>query len=207
MDLPPSYWDNTVLATATEDFLIDNLPAGSIFAFLWSFLLSFSLQWIGFAIAWMLSTSHAGRFGARAGLGKSLGLGPSIRRRQLTSVLPGVALVQLGLSFRQRADEMNSGAEVPWPSPEDEHVTNALPAQTGGVTNSTGPGYSDSAVYSYQTIALNEWVAMILVGTFLFVGGEVLIRYSRVDDGWVVLVHDQPAGLLARQALGILDPR
>jgi hypothetical protein len=62
---------------------------------------------------------------------------------------------------------MNSGGEVPWPLPEDESVTNALPAPTGGATNSTAPDYPDNTSFTYQTIALNEWVAMILVGTMV----------------------------------------
>jgi len=121
----------------------------------------------------MLSTSHAGRFGARAGLGKSWRI--DLRQTWLTPSLPGVALVQLGLSFRQRADEMNNRGEAPYPLPEDESVANALPAPTGGATNSTVTDYPDSTVSTYQTIALNEWVAMILVSTmFLFLGGEYL---------------------------------
>lgn len=57
---------------------------------------------------------------------------------------------------------MNSNGEAPYPLPEDE---NAFPTPTGGVTNSTSPDYQDSAPLTYQTIALNEWVAMILVST------------------------------------------
>ena len=116
----------------------------------------------------MLSTSHAGRFGARAGLGKF-----SVQQSdddRLTSPLPGVAFVQLGLSFRQRADEMNNSGEAPYPLPEDESVTNAFPAPTGGMTNSTASDYGDSAPFTYQTIALNEWVAMILVSTVVSLG-------------------------------------
>jgi len=149
------------LATTNEDFLIDNLPAGSIFAFLWSLLLSFSLQWIGFAIAWMLSTSHAGRLGARAGLGEPWRI--DLMMNMAHFALPGGALVQVGLSFRQRADGMTGGGDVPFPLPEDESVTNALPIPTGGVTNSTMADYPDGTASTYQTIALNEWVAMILV--------------------------------------------
>jgi len=69
---------------------------------------------------------------------------------------------------------MNNSGEVPFPLPEDESVTNA-PAPTGGVTNSTVPDYPDSTASTYQTIALNEWVAMILVRPWaLFLGGEYL---------------------------------
>ena len=87
---------------------------------------------------------------------------------RLTPLL-GVAFVQLGLSFRQRADEMNSGGEAPYPMPEDESVTN-FPASTGGATNSTVPDYQDGAPFTYQTIALNEWVAMILVSSIVSFG-------------------------------------
>lgn len=56
---------------------------------------------------------------------------------------------------------MNNSGEAPY-LPEDESVTNVSPAPTGGVTNSTVIDYPDSTASTYQTIALNEWVAMIL---------------------------------------------
>lgn len=64
---------------------------------------------------------------------------------------------------------MNSGGEAPYPLPEDESVTNS-PAPTGGATNSTVPDYQDGGPFTYQTIALNEWVAMILVSSIVSLG-------------------------------------
>jgi len=62
---------------------------------------------------------------------------------------------------------MNGSGEAPYPLPEDESVTNALPVPTGGMTNSTASDYQDGVPFTYQTIALNEWVAMILVSTMV----------------------------------------
>lgn len=88
--------------------------------------------------------------------------------------------MQVGLSFRQRADGMTNGGEAPYPLPEDESVTNAYPIPTGGVTNSTIIDYPDSTASTYQTIALNEWVAMILVSPWsILLGGECLTTFLR----------------------------
>ncbi|KAG8823673.1 hypothetical protein FRC17_009257 [Serendipita sp. 399] len=68
-DNAPPYWDNTVLTTAGDDFLVDSIPTGNIFGFIGALVVSSFLEWIGFILAFVLSQTHAGRYGARAGLG------------------------------------------------------------------------------------------------------------------------------------------
>lgn len=34
-DTAPPYWENTIVATTPDDFLIDSIPAGTIMAFIW----------------------------------------------------------------------------------------------------------------------------------------------------------------------------
>ncbi|KAG8820230.1 hypothetical protein FRC19_009035 [Serendipita sp. 401] len=68
-DNAPPYWENTVLTTVGDDFLVDSIPTGSIYGFIGALLVSTFLEWIGFVIAFILSQTHGGRYGARAGLG------------------------------------------------------------------------------------------------------------------------------------------
>jgi hypothetical protein len=65
--------------------IIDHLPTGSVFSFLWNLLISISFQFVGFLLTYLLHTTHAARFGSRAGL--------------------GVTLIQYGFALRSRQEE------------------------------------------------------------------------------------------------------
>jgi hypothetical protein len=65
--------------------IVDNLPTGSVFSFLWNLLISISFQFVGFLLTYLLHTTHAARFGSRAGL--------------------GVTLIQYGFALRSRPEE------------------------------------------------------------------------------------------------------
>lgn len=51
-DAVPPYWETTVHAPFSPDsageMIIDNLPTGSLFSFLWNMLVSISFQFVGF---------------------------------------------------------------------------------------------------------------------------------------------------------------
>ncbi|KLO17153.1 hypothetical protein SCHPADRAFT_868676 [Schizopora paradoxa] len=74
-DAVPPYWETTIHAPAMgsqDEPLIDGIPAGSIFSFAWNFLISISFQFVGFMVTYLLHTSHASKYGSRAGLGVTL---------------------------------------------------------------------------------------------------------------------------------------
>ncbi|KAF9513310.1 hypothetical protein BS47DRAFT_1344362 [Hydnum rufescens UP504] len=58
--------------SAGWDMIIDSLPVGSVFAFLWNLLVSVSFQFVGFLLTYLLHTTHASKYGSRAGLGITL---------------------------------------------------------------------------------------------------------------------------------------
>jgi len=170
-DAVPQYWETTVHAHLPNDFMVDSLPTGSIFAFLWSFILSASLQWVGFMMAYLLHTSHAGRYGSRAGL--------------------GVTMIQFGFYFRARAAEMQSrrsGAAMPSATPTPSASTWADPWDTGsGAAEPTGTEnmYDGSRGHHHmgvtrEIIALHEWTGLFLmtIGWFIFVVS--LLSFYRV---------------------------
>jgi hypothetical protein len=51
---------------------VDDLPAGSPFLFAANLLTSFFFQFVGFLLTYLLHTSHAAKYGSRAGLGLTL---------------------------------------------------------------------------------------------------------------------------------------
>ena len=90
-DAVPPYWETTIHAPSTGsgpgDVMIDALPTGSLFSFLWNMLVSISFQFVGFLLTYLLHTTHAAKLGSRAGL--------------------GITLIQYGFAMRGRAEEWN----------------------------------------------------------------------------------------------------
>jgi len=75
-DVVPPYWETTVHAPISlepgADMIIDDLPSGSFWIFGLNLFISFFFQFIGFLLTYLLHTSHAAKFGSRAGLGLTL---------------------------------------------------------------------------------------------------------------------------------------
>ena len=66
----PPYWETTVVAPSEPgEMIVDDLPTGSVLIFAFNLFTSFFFQFLGFVITYFLSTTHAARYGARAGLG------------------------------------------------------------------------------------------------------------------------------------------
>ncbi|KAJ2922880.1 hypothetical protein H1R20_g14263, partial [Candolleomyces eurysporus] len=75
-DAVPPYWETTIHAPASfepgADMIIDDLPTGNFIIFAMNFIISWFFQFVGFFLTYMLHTSHAAKFGSRAGLGLTL---------------------------------------------------------------------------------------------------------------------------------------
>jgi len=75
-DAVPPYWETTIHAPAGldpgSDMIVDNLPTGSFLIFCLNVFISFFFQFVGFLLTYLLHTSHAAKFGSRAGLGLTL---------------------------------------------------------------------------------------------------------------------------------------
>jgi len=74
-DAVPPYWETTIHAPGLDpgsDMIIDDLPTGSFLIFCLNVFISFFFQFVGFLLTYLLHTSHAAKFGSRAGLGLTL---------------------------------------------------------------------------------------------------------------------------------------
>lgn len=75
-DAVPPYWETTIHAPAGlepgADMIIDDLPTGSFLIFCLNVFISFFFQFVGFLLTYLLHTSHAAKYGSRAGLGLTL---------------------------------------------------------------------------------------------------------------------------------------
>ncbi|KAG0336773.1 hypothetical protein BG000_006193 [Podila horticola] len=71
LDVSPAYYETTVMAPGFSDdeVLVDGLPVGSMFGFMWNMIISMSFQFVGFFLTYLLHTSHSTKNGSKMGLG------------------------------------------------------------------------------------------------------------------------------------------
>ncbi|KAL1405755.1 hypothetical protein Q8F55_007428 [Vanrija albida] len=105
-DAVPPYWDTTVVLPSAsspfgplhssvngDEILIDGMPGGNFFGFLWNLVVSGAFQFVGFLLTYVLHTTHAAKYGSRAGL--------------------GVTLVKFGFQLRDQAIELQKTGHFP----------------------------------------------------------------------------------------------
>jgi len=177
-DAVPPYWETTVHAPfssdSSGDMIIDSLPTGSLFSFLWNMLVSISFQFVGFLLTYLLHTSHAARLGSRAGL--------------------GVTLIQYGFALRNRADVVvDAGEGQTWdsfsPSRTSDDSGNYYKnmADALGTANNTSLDISDNPA-SKIADATTEWLSFLLmtVGWFILLTSALgFWRVKRWERGIV----------------------
>ncbi|WWC60740.1 uncharacterized protein I303_103316 [Kwoniella dejecticola CBS 10117] len=112
-DAVPPYWDTTVVLPSSsspfgplsssmsgDEILIDGMPGGNFFGFFWNLIVSFSFQFVGFLLTYVLHTTHAAKYGSRVGL--------------------GMTLISIGLNLRSKAEDLiNTGRFPTDPSDPD----------------------------------------------------------------------------------------
>ncbi|TDL25678.1 hypothetical protein BD410DRAFT_604041 [Rickenella mellea] len=175
-DAVPPYWETTIHAPhlgADDDMIIEGLPSGSLFSFAWNFLISLSFQFVGFMVTYVLHTTHAAKFGSRAGL--------------------GITLIQYGLYSR-------GGAEDATGSGEDGGINfsvRRLVRRSGGLlsarlsmdlpffpSNGTATTYDDpSSIPAGASVlgsSTQDWLSFLLMTAGWFLLLSSLLGYTRV---------------------------
>jgi hypothetical protein len=97
-DAVPPYWETTTIhlpsgvsaSSIPGEMIIEGLATGTLFSFLWNMLVSISFQFVGFLLTFLLHTTHAAKYGSRAGL--------------------GVTLIQYGFALRTRMEDVSDGS-------------------------------------------------------------------------------------------------
>ncbi|THH02407.1 hypothetical protein EW026_g418 [Hermanssonia centrifuga] len=172
-DAVPPYWETTIHAPSAPstlgDMVIDALPTGSLFSFLWNMLVSISFQFVGFLLTYLLHTTHAAKLGSRAGF--------------------GVTLIQYGFAMRSRADE--------WAG-EGEQAVDGWGFQSGGAQPNPTFGTAAEADDYYNNLnstlpasipmepgallgdATTEWLSFFLMTVGWFILLTSLLSFWRV---------------------------
>jgi Protein of unknown function (DUF2370) len=119
--------------------IIDDLPTGSIWVFAFNLVISYFFQVVGFAITYLLHTSHAGKYGALGGF--------------------GLTLIQYGFFYRMAKED----ATVP-----DENGVFGPPLPETGQTSSETMLMESERISSRETIAFVSMITGVLSLAFCF---------------------------------------
>lgn len=185
-DAVPPYWETTVHAPFSPDsigdMIIDSLPTGSLFSFLWNMLVSITFQFVGFLLTYLLHTTHAARLGSRAGL--------------------GITLIQYGFALRSRLEggivEDNSWDET-WKPGDDKPFPTAAEASSNDFYKGYNTSLAQSTVAEEQATLLvadatTEWLSFFLMTVGWFILLTSLLGFWRVKR-WErnIVASQQPA--------------
>lgn len=183
----PPYWETALSGisnalNADGEMVVDGLATGSLFSFLWNLLVSMSFQAIGFLLTYLLHTTHAAKYGSRAGL--------------------GVTLIQYGFSMRSRLDDPDMGAQGGWgwpvpetaaePKPTFDSMDDARKYYEALANNATNPANAtavseyiedaakiDAALRASASTA-TEWLSFALMTCGWFILLTSLLGYWKV---------------------------
>ncbi|PPQ71189.1 hypothetical protein CVT24_010007 [Panaeolus cyanescens] len=185
-DAVPPYWETTIHAPAAldpnADLIIDDLPTGSLLIFCLNVFISFFFQFVGFLLTYLLHTSHAAKYGARAGL--------------------GLTLIQFGLASRGMgfADDTTDGGDSTsgtgtasvngWPAP---------PTPSENILNGTTS--ADPAAYpgEYLSSTSKDWLSFLFMTLGWFLLLTSTIGFWRVKR-WEQSVRTPPVPPTAEEA-------
>ncbi|KAG5644368.1 hypothetical protein DXG03_008596 [Asterophora parasitica] len=182
LDSVPPYFETTVHALSASgapfptdptsgDMIIDDLPTGSVWIFALNLFISYFFQFVGFLFTYLLHTSHAAKFGSRAGL--------------------GLTLIQFGFYSRSGGDSDSSQDDAAkasglfatlqanWSSNITETM-NALAGNSSSISNSTlisdAPAPDDLML---PMITAKDWLALLFMTLGWFIFLTSVLGYAR----------------------------
>jgi len=189
-DAVPPYWETTVHAPFSPDsigeMIIDSLPTGSLFSFLWNMLVSISFQFVGFLLTYLLHTTHAARLGSRAGL--------------------GITLIQYGFALRAKLDGGGMGEENPWdetwagndkpnfPTAAEASSNDFYKSYNISFSNSTLPSLTQEQASIIVADATTEYLSFFLMTIGWFILLTSLLGFWRVKRWERNIVNSQQPG-------------
>lgn len=115
--------------------IIDDLPSGSMWIFCANLFISFFFQFVGFLLTYLLHTSHAAKFGSRAGL--------------------GLTLIQYGFYSRGSIREGNTSTDG------DESGWQSIPVDASDPAAT--PGDPATEVPVFDNVTSRDWLSFLLM--------------------------------------------
>lgn len=184
-DSVPTYWDATTVhvpggSSVPGEVIVEGLPTGSLFSFLWNTLISVSFQFVGFLLTYLLHTTHAAKFGSRAGLGVTLiQYGFALRRAEAEIASGGQYQEVTGGSFDPRPTFSTAKEAEDWHA--THNATLPIPEPMDSIPD-------DTLVISDNT---TEWLAFFLMTVGTLHTPTIAVSYIHANPhspGWFVLL-------------------
>jgi hypothetical protein len=214
-DAVPPYWETTVHApSSSDDMILDHLPIGSVFSFLWNLMVSISFQFVGFLLTYLLHTTHAARYGSRAGL--------------------GVTLIQYGFALRSKPEDDlrgNSWWTVGGGGPNsngmqqgnvpskpmfgtkeeaEEYYRKLNITMVDGMPSGTIPGATlDDININYVNDTTTDWLSFFLmtIGWFILITSLLgFWRVKRLERGILASRHETTSSAAANSSSSQSSP-
>ena len=180
-DAVPPYWETTTIhlpsgtssSVEAGEMIIEDLPTGTLFSFLWNMLVSISFQFVGFLITFLFHTTHAAKHGSRAGF--------------------GVTLIRLGFALRTQLEDIPgtdgnssegySGWRLTNPNHPDfktaaeaDEYYKSHPPRQSDYGNGTDPGMSSNGVYTSPSAgSWSDWISFCM----MTIGGRLSGIYAQ----------------------------
>ncbi|KAJ3566142.1 hypothetical protein NP233_g7183 [Leucocoprinus birnbaumii] len=159
-DAVPPYWETTVHAPATidpgADMIIDDLPTGSFLIFCLNAFIAYFFQFVGFLLTYLLHTSHAAKYGSRAGL--------------------GLTLIQFGFYSRSALTDGSGDVNAAVDPNSSSSLFPAAINVTANPTSSTAPTPDDAIL----SVSSRDWLSFFFMTLGWFLVLSSLISYWRV---------------------------
>ncbi|KZT02603.1 uncharacterized protein LAESUDRAFT_405272 [Laetiporus sulphureus 93-53] len=172
-DAVPTYWETTVhapsLLSANGEMLVDDLPTGSLIFFITTAFISYFFQFVGFVLTYLLHSTHAAKYGSRAGL--------------------GLTMIQYGFYSRSQAAEGEGGQGqelVYWN--KTTGIPTVIPQTSSGMAMLPNGTMIDVSTSDFGASS-REWMSLLLIvlGWLLFLSS--VIGFYRVKR-WEKSIRD-----------------
>jgi hypothetical protein len=151
--------------------MFEHLPTGSVFSFLWNLMVSISFQFIGFLLTYLLHTTHAARYGSRAGFGVTLiQYGFALRTNKLeddSSATGWWGVGGGGVYGSGMQDDVPSKPSFGTKEEAEEYYRKLNMTIGGGIPSGTIPGATMDDV-NFANEATTDWLSFFLmtIGAF-----------------------------------------
>ncbi|GJJ71608.1 hypothetical protein EMPS_03958 [Entomortierella parvispora] len=162
LDVSPAYYESTLMASGydEDDLLIEGLPVGGMFGFMWNVIISMSFQFVGFFLTYLLHTSHATKNGSKTGL--------------------GLTFISMGFQMMTGSFRTQDGSE----DEMDQDTGYVTPPTSGGAGGSSSP----ASLSSLRSIAEYTWLSyfMLTLGGLIVV--QSLWEFARAKKAELRLI-------------------
>ncbi|KAG0258113.1 hypothetical protein BG011_003517 [Mortierella polycephala] len=173
LDVSPAYYETVVSSPGymdEDDILVDGLPVGGLFGFMWNMIISMSFQFVGFFLTYLLHTSHSTKNGSKAGL--------------------GVTFVSMGIKILNGNSPLSAGASTGGYDDNDDAYMDSNTGYMGNQGSTANSGFGSLAT-DYMWLSY----LFVILGAFIMI--QSLVEFARAKRTEMIMNATSSAALEA----------